>query len=148
MKNGPRSWSMRVGCRVKRQKRLRCTVCVPMQRRSEMLVVLRPYQREALAAIEDASQRGIQRQLVVMPTGTGKTLTFAVLIAQRHVPTLILVHREELALQTVEKMAMIAQEIRCGIVKATRNDLDAPVVIASVQTVQRVARLAPILPRQ
>ena len=38
---------------------------------------LRDYQREAVEAIREAEKRGIRRQLVALPTGTGKTVTAA-----------------------------------------------------------------------
>jgi len=47
--------------------------------------VLRPYQEEALAAIAEARHRGVRRQLVVMPTGSGKTCVFAELIRRMNV---------------------------------------------------------------
>ncbi len=35
----------------------------------------RPYQQEAVAALHAAAMRGVQRPLLVLPTGTGKTLS-------------------------------------------------------------------------
>ena len=43
-------------------------------------ISLRPYQQVALTAIADAEARGIRRQLVALPTGTGKTVIFAHLL--------------------------------------------------------------------
>lgn len=43
-------------------------------------IPLRPYQQEALDAILQAKRRGVRRQLVVLPTGAGKTVLFAALI--------------------------------------------------------------------
>ena len=40
-------------------------------------LTLRPYQHEALDAIQAAIDRGVCRQLVSLPTGTGKTIIFA-----------------------------------------------------------------------
>jgi len=39
----------------------------------------RPYQYEAVAALLAATARGVQRPLLVLPTGTGKTIVFALL---------------------------------------------------------------------
>jgi ATP-dependent helicase IRC3 len=50
---------------------------------TQRTISLRPYQQEALAAIADAESRGIRRQLVSLPTGTGKTVIFAHLLQQR-----------------------------------------------------------------
>jgi superfamily II DNA or RNA helicase len=104
-------------------------------------IALRPYQVEALAAIEDAAQRGQRRQLIVLPTGTGKTVIFCELIRRRPGRVLVLVHRNELIDQTIEKLALIAPDLAVGVVKAERDEHTAPVVIASVQTVSREARL-------
>ena len=41
------------------------------------MIELRPYQIEAIEAIETAEKDGTKRQLVALPTGTGKTLIFA-----------------------------------------------------------------------
>ena len=42
---------------------------------------LRPYQNEALEAVHAAVKRGLRRLLIALPTGTGKTIVFAHLIA-------------------------------------------------------------------
>jgi ATP-dependent helicase IRC3 len=107
----------------------------------------RDYQESALAAIETAEREGVRRPLVVHPTGTGKTVTFSHAIARRaeRGRAVVLVHREELAQQARNKLAMIAPELRTGIVKADLNEVDADVVIASVPTVQRDNRLAELV---
>jgi superfamily II DNA or RNA helicase len=105
---------------------------------------LRPYQSHAIQALETAYREGVVRPLVVHPTGTGKTVTFAHLAKQRADlgRSLVLVHREELAGQTAEKLAMVAPELGTGVVQATRNEMTAQVVIASVWTlVNRLAEL-------
>jgi superfamily II DNA or RNA helicase len=112
-----------------------------------MALSLRPYQRKALAAIEQAEREGVRRPLVVHPTGTGKTVTFSHAIERRAAlgRSLVLVHREELADQTCQKLAIIAPGLKTGVVKAERNEIDADVVVGSVQTLQRNARLAALL---
>jgi ATP-dependent helicase IRC3 len=104
-------------------------------------IALRGYQREALTAIEEAAARGVRRQLVVLPTGTGKTVVFAEWIRRRGGRALILVHRDELVRQAVEKLAVIAPRTRVGVVKAERDEHGADVIVASVQTLTRPARL-------
>jgi superfamily II DNA or RNA helicase len=104
-------------------------------------LTLRPYQRAGLAAIEAAFIRGVLRQCLVWPTGAGKTILFALLIALRGGRALILVHRDELVQQTLDKLHLIAPHVRVGVVKAERNELGADVLIASVQTLTREARL-------
>lgn len=67
---------------------------------------LRPYQTEALQAVEKKFRVGVLRQLIALPTGMGKTVIFANL--PRHLgitgKTLVLVHREELADQAADKL--------------------------------------------
>jgi superfamily II DNA or RNA helicase len=104
---------------------------------------LRPYQHEALAAIEAAALRGVRRQVVSLPTGSGKTIIFAHVIVERQTRTLILVHRDELIRQTLDKLAMVAQgtALDIGVIKAARDEHAGDVVVASVQTLQRETRL-------
>ena len=64
----------------------------------------RPYQYEAVAALLAATARGAQRPLLVLPTGTGKTIVFALLVQQRRGRSLILAHRDELIQQAVDKL--------------------------------------------
>lgn len=103
---------------------------------------LRDYQLEALEALEKAAAQGVTRPLVVHPTGAGKTVTFSHLIARRSGRSLVLVHRDELINQTVDKMALIAPELSVGVVKAERDEVHADVVVASVQTAYRPHRMA------
>ncbi len=101
---------------------------------------LRAYQMKALQDI----QKGFgdfDRQLGVLPTGAGKTILFSAL-ARDFQPqrTLILAHREELISQAVDKLRTstgIQAEVEMG---DDRASLDAPVVVASVQTLMREPR--------
>jgi superfamily II DNA or RNA helicase len=97
-------------------------------------VKLRPYQAETVEAVE-AGWFEASRQLVVIPTGGGKTIVFSHLAARRQPkPTLILAHREELIEQAAAKLHA-ATGIVAEIEKAERRaSLRAPVVVASVQT--------------
>lgn len=108
---------------------------------------LRPYQDEAITALFKAWSGDIQRPAVVLPTGMGKTVIFASLTDQWladpfRVPgaVLVLVHREELATQTAAKLHMVNPDIKVGIVKAERNELDAQVIVGSIQTLARQNR--------
>jgi superfamily II DNA or RNA helicase len=99
----------------------------------------REYQDEALKAIEEEWAKGNTRTAVVLPTGMGKTIVFARLTKDRAAlgKVLILVHRDELARSARDKLHSVAPELEIGIVKAERNDVDAPVIIGSVQTLGR-----------
>jgi superfamily II DNA or RNA helicase len=108
---------------------------------------LRPYQRRALDSIEAAEKEGLRRPLLVFPTGTGKTVIFSHALKERAPQGrgVILVHREELAQQAQDKLAMVAPDLKTGIVKAERNDVDVDVVIGSVPTLARDNRLAELI---
>lgn len=104
------------------------------------MIAMRDYQEEALAAIEESDAH---RQLLALPTGTGKTVVFSELIKRRGGTALILAHRDELLQQAAKKLTTVAPELgmSVGFVQAQRNDTHSPVVVASVQTLARKARL-------
>ena len=103
----------------------------------------RPYQQDALAAIRQARADGKRRVILSLPTGGGKTIIFAHQVVEdaRKGRVLILVHRDELVHQTLDKLQQLAPDLSVGIVKADRNEVDAPIVLASVQTLARPSRL-------
>jgi superfamily II DNA or RNA helicase len=103
---------------------------------------LRPYQAEAIAAIEEAERRGVHRPLLGLPTGTGKTVIFAALIRRRGGSALVLAHRDELLVQATDKIRQVDPAAHLGLVKAEANEVEAPVVVASVQTLAHESRLA------
>jgi superfamily II DNA or RNA helicase len=103
---------------------------------------LRGYQLEAIGAVTAAEARGVKKQLVVLPPAAGKTIVAAELIRRRGGRGLILAHRDELIGQAGEKYLMVDPAAEIGVVKAGRNEVDAPVVVASVQTLAHPGRLA------
>ncbi len=108
-------------------------------------ITLRDYQAEALNAIRAAIARGIMRPLLALPTGTGKTVVFGEDIRQvveAGGRALVLTHRVELIDQARQTLARLEPSLRIGVVKGERDEYDAPVVIASVQTAWRPSRLA------
>ena len=60
-----------------------------------------PHQLAAIAATHGAIKRGKAAGLWSMPTGSGKTVAFVSLARELNQPALILVHRDELVVQTV-----------------------------------------------
>jgi superfamily II DNA or RNA helicase len=102
---------------------------------------LRDYQLETLQQIDAAEARGITRQVIHLPTGAGKTIVFSALVAQRNVRTLILVNREELVHQTIDKLQQVStRPLDIGIVKAARNEHGAQIVVGMIQTLQSERR--------
>jgi superfamily II DNA or RNA helicase len=94
---------------------------------------LRSYQQEALDAIKQGFLNH-RRLLAVLPTGAGKTILFAHLAASTPGRTLVLAHREELLNQAADKIQR-ATGLIAEIEKAEKvASMNAPVVVASVQT--------------
>lgn len=114
------------------------------------MLQLRPYQTEALEAIRERFRHGIRRPLVSLPTGTGKTVLFSAMASsalKRGSRVLVLAHRDELLTQAADKMHQFDDALDAmtvGLVKAEVDQHNRPVVVASVQTLGREARLARI----
>jgi ATP-dependent helicase IRC3 len=111
-----------------------------------MPIELRDYQVEAVEAVEAAWQRGLRRPLIALPTGTGKTIVFAEAIRRRSGRSLVLAHREELLQQARDKLALLVPRHRIGLVRAESDEIGAPIVVASVQTLARPERLQRLEP--
>lgn len=105
----------------------------------------RPYQREIIEAVE-AGWAQYTKQLIVVPTGGGKTVIFSHLAARRQPDrTLILAHRKELIEQAIAKLHA-ATGIQAEMEKAEAYaSKSAPVVVASIQSLtgERLRRWAP-----
>lgn len=105
---------------------------------------LRPYQQEAREAVEH-QWREVDRTLLVLPTGCGKTIVFASVTADRVSAgdrVLILAHRGELLEQAADKLRQ-AVGLGCAVEKAGESCLGSwyRVVVGSVQTLMREKRL-------
>lgn len=104
---------------------------------------LRPYQLEAIEAIEREQEAGRRTTLLVLPTGCGKTVVFAER-ARRCTAVggrvLVLAHRTELLEQAAKKLFDVG--VKAAIEQGERraDPRVVPVVVASVQTL-RGARL-------
>ena len=95
---------------------------------------LRPYQQEAIRAINERWNEW-QRELLVLPTGCGKTVVFNTVANERPGRTLILAHRDELIEQARDKYWHMFHEMP-GKIKATENNLQR-ITVGSVQTMCR-----------
>ncbi len=106
---------------------------------------LRPYQQEAGTAVFDQWESGGGKTLLVLPTGTGKTVVFAS-ITEKCVKNgdrvLILAHRGELLQQAADKLFTFTG-LRCAVEKAGESCLGSMfrVTVGSVQSLQRQSRL-------
>ena len=100
---------------------------------------LRPYQQEALDAIIQSEANGVSKQLVVLPTGAGKTVIFShlPLIKQHATPMLVLAHREELLQQAKSKIEQSNPTLSVEIEQAQNYASHVDVVVASVATLGR-----------
>ncbi len=111
---------------------------------------LRPYQQEAVAAVEKEWRDGHRKTLLVLPTGTGKTIVFAH-VAKDCVSAgkkvLILAHRDELLTQAQDK---IAAATGLGTAKEKGQETSQGsffrITVGSVQTMMRPQRLAQFAP--
>lgn len=106
---------------------------------------LRDYQVKAKEAVLNEWDKGNKKTLLVLPTGTGKTIVFSKIIeecvraGQR---CLVLAHRGELLDQAADKLAK-STGLMCAVEKAEESSLQSwfRVVVGSVQTLMREKRL-------
>lgn len=106
---------------------------------------MRPYQSEARQRIHEQWEAGRLKTLLVLPTGTGKTIVFSK-VAEDQVRAgdrvLILAHRGELLDQAREKL-LNATGLRCAVEKAEESCIGSwyRVVVGSIQSLMREKRL-------
>jgi superfamily II DNA or RNA helicase len=105
----------------------------------------RYYQDEAEAAIWEEWEKGNKRTLLVLPTGTGKTIVFAKVAAhavRQGERVLVLAHRGELLDQAADKIGK-ATGLGCSVEKADQTALGEwfQITVGSVQTLMREKRL-------
>lgn len=106
---------------------------------------MRPYQQAAREAIHAEWNDGRRRTLLVLPTGTGKTIVFAAVTEDQvrsESRVLVLAHRGELLEQAADKIKR-STGLASAVEKAEQTCLDSwcRVVVGSVQSLQRPARL-------
>eukprot|EP01118_Nematostelium_gracile_P002088 TRINITY_DN1221_c0_g1_i3.p1 TRINITY_DN1221_c0_g1~~TRINITY_DN1221_c0_g1_i3.p1 ORF type:complete len:556 (+),score=112.62 TRINITY_DN1221_c0_g1_i3:550-2217(+) len=108
--------------------------------------VLRDYQQKCIEECLHAISKGVKRQVVSLPVGSGKTVIFANLINKIPVPedfpeakkVLVLAHREELIEQAKRAIELSNPKLIVDIEKGELMARDeAHVIIASVPTLGR-----------
>jgi ATP-dependent helicase IRC3 len=110
------------------------------------MIELRPYQKTGLNILEHAVASHTTRPLISWSTGLGKTVLFAHWIARRPGRALVIAHREELLDQAADKLAtVLGSSAEVGVVQADRDGVEKRIVVGSIQTLSRPARLAALL---
>ena len=97
----------------------------------------RPYQSECLDALGVSA---VHRNLLVLPTGAGKTYIFSRYRTQIPGRTLMISHRREIIHQTATTVEHITG-IHPGIVMGKENEVAADTIVASIQSLARRSRL-------
>ena len=97
----------------------------------------RPYQSECLDAL---GASGAHRNLLILPTGAGKTYIFSRYSARIPGRTLMISHRREIIHQTAKTVEQVTG-IHPGIVMGKENEIAADTIIASIQSLARRSRL-------
>lgn len=129
-----------------------------------MSIILRDYQEKCVADVRRAFSAGARSACLVLPTGGGKTAIFTYIasrMAERRAPSVILVHRQELVMQTSLSLAKLGQDhsiiapdavLTMTMSKQTAQfgrslvRRDSLVTIASIQTLtRRQTQLSPDL---
>lgn len=105
------------------------------------MIRLRPYQVEAKEAYWDRHFAGMRRGIINLPTGTGKTVLASTMARELGGRTLWIAHRDELIEQPRRTFEAIWPEAEVGVVKAERDESEAQVVLASIQTIYQPHRL-------
>ena len=109
------------------------------------MMQLRPYQARAKDAVLEQWDKGYRKTLLVLPTGTGKTVVFAKIVenqVNQGGRALILAHRGELLTQAADKIRA-ASGIECALEKAEFTSLGSnlPITVGSVQSLAQPKRL-------
>jgi DNA repair protein RadD len=106
---------------------------------------LRDYQREAVAATWADLTGRPGAPLIVMPTGSGKSLVIAALAADAVMKyqgrVIVVAHRRELLSQNADKIQRLLPWVRVGMFSAglRRRDADAEIVCAGIQSCYKKA---------
>lgn len=106
---------------------------------------LRPYQQEAFERVFSEWDGGVKKTLLVLPTGTGKTIVFSKIAEEcvrRGKRVLIMAHRGELLEQAADKIYK-STGLQCSVEKAEQTCLGEwyRIIVGSVQTLMHERRL-------
>jgi len=104
------------------------------------MINLRPYQTAAARSFIDGLNDS-RSAVVVLPTGTGKTVMGLAVAKELEGPVLWLAHRKELLTQPYDACGHVWPDATRGIVKAGADEWRRDAVFASIQTACRDSRL-------
>lgn len=114
---------------------------------------LRPYQTEIVRSVEAQWAAGNRNVLAVLPTGAGKTVTFATVVERRGTPSVCIAHRAELVQQMslalaregVRHRVIGPDTLRRSCVEAHMDDLGqnflSPTSLSAVAGVDTLVRM-------
>src|SRR5262245_40923020 len=104
-------------------------------------MILYPFQKEAKDAVLDRWEKGNRAALISLPTGSGKTIVFSDILQSSLSGTadkgLVLVHRDELLRQAIEKLNLVWRGVKLSTVDAATSNLAGQVTVASVMSMAR-----------
>src|SRR6266540_4608130 len=109
--------------------------------KSHHRMILYPFQKEAKDAVLGHWEKGNPAALISLPTGSGKTIVFSDILQSSLSGTtdkgLVLVHRDELLRQAIEKLNFVWPGVKVSSVDATRDNFRGQITIASVMSIVR-----------
>src|SRR4029450_3605626 len=100
-----------------------------------------PFQREAKDAVLRHWENGNRAALISLPTGSGKTIVFSDILQSSlngsNDKGLVLVHRDELLRQAMEKLRLVWPGVGISTVEAGYGSYAGQITIASVMSIVR-----------
>ncbi len=105
-------------------------------------ITIHPEQEKILKTIENKTNG-----IIVSPPGSGKTIVALELVTKLRLPTLILVNRNQLLSQWVERIDQFfgIPKIQIGVISGTKKKVGKQITVASLQTLVRYKNLKEIL---
>jgi superfamily II DNA or RNA helicase len=102
-----------------------------------------PLQQEALQALDFYRGKGWKKGVVILPTGTGKTILSALDAKRLGGRVLFLVHRLDILKQSITAYQKVWPQMRAGMLtgEARENESDCDVLFASKDTLRQPAEL-------
>ena len=104
-------------------------------------MILYPFQKEAKEAVLRHWESGHKAALVSLPTGSGKTIVFSDILKSSlsgdNGKGLVLVHRDELLRQAMEKLNFVWPGVKLSTVDAANSNFTGQITVASVMAMVR-----------